>query len=488
VSRRATTADVRAVFCVFGGTGDLARRKLLPALHAVHRQGKTGDGCLVLGVARETGLDDAGYRRLAVEALVEAGTDAQEARAWADRFLFYQTIDDGGPEDYEAIARKLEALEKQYGVPGNRAFYLAIPPAAFEGTIEGLGHAGLNTSRGWTRLVVEKPFGRDLASARELNALVHRRFDERQIYRIDHYLGKETVQNLLVFRFGNAIFESLWNRDHVSYVQITVAEDIGIGSRANYYEQSGVVRDIIQNHATQLVSLVAMEVPGTLDADAIRFEKIKALRAVALIDSDEVVLGQYEAGTVGGEPVPAYREEEGVAARSRTPTFAALRLEVDSWRWQGVPFYVRAGKRLAQRRTEVVVHFRRPPVWMFAERGPADIRSNVLRLVIQPDEGFSLEFNAKRPGQPMRLQRLPLDFRYAELSQELPEAYQTLLLEVLEGDQTLFVHADEVEIAWELYAPLLDGGLPVHGYPAGSWGPVDASRLLQARGHHWENE
>jgi glucose-6-phosphate 1-dehydrogenase len=479
------SAETCAVFVVFGGTGDLARRKLLPALLELHRGGRTGERCLVLGVARETALDDAGYRRLVRDALAGGGADAAEAERWAERFVFYQTIDDGGPEDYEAIAARVAALERAHGLPGNRVFYLAVPPAAFEGTIEGLGAAGLTRSAGWTRVVVEKPFGRDLASARELNALVHRHLEERQVYRIDHYLGKETVQNLLVFRFANAIFESVWGRDHVDNVQITIAEDIGIGTRAGYYEQAGVVRDIIQNHAAQLVALVAMEVPGDFDADAIRYEKVKALRAVAPPEPSGVVLGQYAAGVVGGERVPGYREERGVARDSRTPTFAALRLEVDSWRWQGVPFYVRAGKRLATRRTEIVLHFRRPPVWLFRQQGCSDIRSNVLRLTIQPDEGFALYFNGKTPGQPLDLARLPLDFDYAERFAELPEAYHTLLLEVLEGDQTLFVHADEVETAWELVAPVIDGRHPVHAYDAGGWGPHEAGDLLERDGFHW---
>ncbi|HEU4699140.1 MAG TPA: glucose-6-phosphate dehydrogenase [Gemmatimonadales bacterium] len=479
------SAPVCAVFTIFGGTGDLARRKVLPALYALHRAGKTGEQCLVLGVARETALGDDGYRQLVTDALAKGGVPAADARAWADHYVWYQTIDDGGPEDYAAIGDKIRGIERERKLPGNRVFYLAIPPAAFASTVEGLGEAKLNTSPGWTRLVIEKPFGRDLASARELNALVHRWFQESQIYRIDHYLGKETVQNLLVFRFSNAVFESLWNRDHVDSVQITVAEDIGIGSRAGYYEQAGVVRDIIQNHATQLLALVAMEVPAAFDADAIRSEKIKALRQVGLIDTHEIVLGQYGAGMVDNAPVAGYRDEPGVARDSRTPTFAALKVEVDSWRWQGVPFYLRAGKRMARRLTEIVVHFRRAPVWLFEHSGGRDLRSNVLRLTIQPDEGFALYFNAKAPGQPMDLERLPLDFNYKEQFAELPEAYQTLLLEVLDGDQTLFVHADEVETAWALYAPVLDGRQRIIPYEAGTWGPYEANDLLQREGNHW---
>jgi glucose-6-phosphate 1-dehydrogenase len=471
------------IFTIFGATGDLSRRKILPALFALYRQGRIGDDCLIVGVARESGLGDDGYRALVRQVL--AGIDDDAVAHWVDRCLFYHTIGGSTPGDYQAIGAKLSELEKQRSLPGNRVFYLAIPPGVFRTTIEGLGEAGLNHSPGWTRIVIEKPFGRDYQSALELNKLVHRYFDESQIYRIDHYLGKETVQNLLVFRFSNAVFESLWNRDHVAGVQITVAEDIGIGKRAGYYEKAGAVRDIIQNHGTQLLALVAMEVPATFDAESIRFEKIKALRSVALIDSDEVVLGQYTGGVIGGQTVAGYREEPGVSPDSRTETYAALKLEVDSWRWQGVPFYIRTGKRLPQRLTEIVIHFRRPPVWMFESMGPCEIRSNILKLTIQPDEGFALYFNAKAPGQPLELKRLPLDFQYKEQFKELPEAYQTLLLEVLEGDQTLFVHADEVEAAWKLYAPILEGNWPVHPYPAGTWGPPEADRLLAADGRQW---
>ena len=480
------------IFTIFGATGDLSRRKILPALFALYVQGRITDDCLVVGVARESGLGDDGFRALVREAVKAAEHDqdavARQAEAlerWCERCLFYHSIGNSTPEDYADIGRRLGELEQEHNLPGNRVFYLAIPPQAFRGTIEGLGGAGLNRSAGWTRLVIEKPFGRDLASAVELNKLVHTCYDESQVYRIDHYLGKETVQNLLVFRFSNAVFESIWNRDHVDGVQITVAEDIGIESRAGYYESAGAVRDIIQNHGTQLLALIAMEVPARFDADSIRFEKIKALRSVALIDADEVVLGQYTDGTVDGKQVPGYREEPGVAPDSMTETYAALKLEVDSWRWQGVPFFIRTGKRMPKRLTEIVIHFRRPPVWMFEEMGTSEIRSNILRLTIQPDEGFALYFNAKAPGQPLELKRLPLDFEYKDEFPELPEAYQTLLLEIMEGDQTLFVHADEVETAWQLYAPILEGHWPVHPYAAGTWGPREAEKLIEGDGRRW---
>ena len=334
--------------------------------------------------------------------------------------------------------------------------------------------------------MIEKPFGRNLESARELNRLVHRWYDESQVYRIDHYLGKETVQNLLIFRFANSIFESLWNRDHVESVQITVAEELGVERRAAYYDKAGAVRDIVQNHATQLVSLVAMDVPSHFAADAIRREKVKALEQVRPIAPEDVVFAQYARGTLDGEDVPGYRDEPGVPRDSRTETFAAIRLDVDSWRWQGVPFYVRTGKRLPERLTEVVVKFRRPPVWLFHPMGGAEVHRNALRLVIQPKEGFELYFHLKAPGKPLRLDRIPLDVYYQERYPELPEAYQTLLVDVLEGDQTLFVHADEVEAAWRLFTPVLESRPPIAEYAAGSWGPAEADELIaRPQGETW---
>jgi glucose-6-phosphate 1-dehydrogenase len=399
--------------------------------------------------------------------------------------VHYQSVGSGQVDDYEALAARLETLEKSAGLPANRVLYLALPPQAFPGTITGLGQAGLNHSAGWTRLVVEKPFGRDLATARDLNQLVHRYFDESQVYRIDHYLGKETVQNLLVFRFSNPIFETLWNRDRVESVQITVAEHVGIEGRAGYYEQAGVLRDMIQNHLTQLLTLVAMEVPSAFEADAIRNEKVKVLRALAPIAHERVAWGQYVAGLIDGQAVPGYRQEPGVAPDSETENFVAMRLEISNWRWHGVPFYLRAGKRLARRMTQIVVTFRRPPVSVFRTYGIESIHRNVLVITIQPDEGFELGFEVKAPGQGIALQTQRLQFRYAESFSPLPEAYETLLMDVLNGDQTLFVRADEVEAAWNFYAPVLEQPPPVEFYAAGTWGPPAAARLLQQDGQRW---
>ena len=473
-------------FAIFGGTGDLAQRKLLPALAVLRRHDFLCQGCVILGIARETGLDDRSYRALVRDA-VSGSVDMPpgEIDRWLEQSIFYHNIREGRPEEYDGLRARIEEMERARGIPQNRAFYLAIPPAAFPATVEGLGRAGLNKSRGWTSIVIEKPFGRDLESARELNRLVHSWFDEKQVYRIDHYLGKETVQNLLVFRFANAIFESVWNRDHVESVQITVAEELGVERRAAYYDKAGAVRDIIQNHATQLVSLVAMDVPAQMSADAIRREKVKALQQVRPISPRNIVFAQYVRGEIDGQAVPGYREESGVPRDSRTETYVAIKLDIDSWRWQGVPFYVRTGKRLPERLTEIVVKFRRPPVWLFQPMGGAEIHRNTLRLVIQPREGFELYFHVKAPGKPLRLDRLPLDFYYEERYPELPEAYQTLLVDVLEGDQTLFVHADEVEAAWRIFTPVLESRPDIVEYPAGSWGPAESDALLARHGEKW---
>jgi glucose-6-phosphate 1-dehydrogenase len=478
-------AHASCAFVIFGGTGDLARRKLLPALSVLRQHDYTTDDTVVIGVGRDTKMGDEEYRALVQEALAAAGHPVEKTHRWLDRCVFYHGIGDGKPDDFRRLGTRLETLERERGIPVNRAFYLAIPPVAFPATIDGIQTAELHKSRGWTRVVIEKPFGRDLESARELNALLHRCFSEAHVYRIDHYLGKETVQNLLVFRFANAVFESVWSREHVESVQITIAEQLGVERRAAYYDTAGAVRDVLQNHGAQLVSLVAMDTPARFTADAIRQEKVKALEQVRPVQLENVVLAQYAAGHVNGAAVPGYLDEPGVAKGSRTETFAALRLDVDSWRWQGVPFYLRTGKRMAERVTEVAIKFRRPPVWMFKQIGTTELHRNTLRLVIQPKEGFALYFHVKAPGRPMRLERLPLDFYYDERYPELPEAYQTLLLDVIDGDQTLFVRSDEVETAWRLFSPMIENGLPMHTYTSGSWGPREADALLVRHGEEW---
>ena len=476
-----------SVFVVFGATGDLAKRKILPALYQLHHQKYTERGCVILGVSRDVVTDEA-FRTMAYDAV--AGEDEGEADEtpnkdvadWAAKWLFFYSVKEGTKEDYAGLKAKIEALEVQFGFTvQNRGFYLALPPSVFPGAVKSLGDVGLNTSTGWTKVVVEKPFGRDLASARALNELIHACFDEAQVYRIDHYLGKETVQNLLVFRFANAMFESLWNRNHIESIMITVAEELGVEARAAYYEKAGALRDMIQSHLTQLMTIIGMEVPAAMDAQAIRAEKLKVLRGIRPLTADDAVLGQYESGTIDGKTVVGYREEPGVGPDSNTETYAAVSLHIDNWRWQGVPFFLRTGKRMAKRQTEIEIKFRRAPVWMFRNVTNEDLRRNTLLLTMQPNEGFSLYFDVKAPGEPFRIQRLPLHFNYSEEFKSLPEAYQTLILDILLGDQTLFVHADEVEASWSLYAPLLDGRRAVYAYPAGHWGPMEASTLL-ARG------
>jgi len=473
------------LFVVLGATGDLNRRKLLPAFYrALEREGWLGR-CWLLGVSR-TEHDDASFQALATESLEAAGVPRDKAARWCEAQLHYQPLGEGDSKDYEALAERIGVLEAEHDLPGNRAFYLALPPQAFPPTITGLGEAGLNRSGGWTRLVIEKPFGHDLDSARALNALVHQHFSERQVYRIDHYLGKETVQNLLAFRFANAIFEPVWNRDHVENVQVTVAEDLGLEGRGDYYEGVGAVRDMVQNHLTQVLTLIALEVPAAFEADAIRFEKIKVLKSMLPFSDRDVVLGQYASGERDGEALPAYRDERGVAADSATPTYAAGRAFVDNWRWQGVPFYFRTGKRLPRKLTQIAITFRRPPVCLFQSFGQCHIHANVLYITLQPDEGFALFLDVKVPGDDgFQLETQPLRFQYNDAFGALPDAYQTLFVDILTGDQTLFVHAEEAEAAWGLYTPLLEQDLPVRSYPSGSWGPSEADYLLAERGHRW---
>jgi len=477
------TAD-HHLFVIFGGTGDLARRKLIPSLYRLITESGIADRCVLLGVA-PSDLDDSTYRTWARSALADAGLDDADLDAWCDENVHYQQLGND-PGSYDDLRTRIEAIEAEHGLPGNRAFYLALPPPVFPIAITGLGKTGLNRSPGWTRLVIEKPIGTDLDSARSLNAVVHEFFVESQVYRIDHYLGKETVQNLLSFRFSNPMFESVWHRDRVESIEITVAEDLGVGTRAGYYESAGALRDMVQNHLTQVLALVAMEPPISFDADQIRNEKVKVVEAIAPIRPENVVFGQYTAGAIDGVAVPGYRDEDDIAADSRTPTFVGLELEVDTWRWQGVPFYLRTGKRLPKRLTQIAVTFQRPPLCIFhGHRDSCVIGPNVLLITLQPDEGFSLSFNVKAPGEALMLDPQVLSFNHSDVYGRLPDAYQTLILDVIEGDQTLFVRSDEVEASWSLYDPLLGFRPEPCPYEAGTWGPAVSEPSLALGGKAW---
>jgi glucose-6-phosphate 1-dehydrogenase len=474
------------LFVIFGATGDLSRRSLLPALYRIAQKGLF-QRSLILGVARSRDTDTTAFRATVRD--VVASIDAAEhaaANRWCEECVYYHGVGNATENDFRHLAGEIESIEGRHSLPGNRIFYLALPPDSFFATIEGIGQTGLNRSRGWTRLVVEKPFGRDLESARELDALLHRVFDESQVFRIDHYLGKETVQNLLVLRFANAFFENAWNRDRVDNVQITVGEQLGMEGRAGYYDKAGALRDMVQNHLTQVLTHVAMEVPAVFEAEAIRDEQVKVLQSIKPLTSDQVVYGQYTAGKIGDQSVAGYREEPGVRQDSTTETALALKLEIANWRWQGVPFYLRTGKRLARHVAKIVLNFRCAPVSIFAPFDPpCSVHANVFEITMQQDEGFDLHFEVKQPGQPVRIRTESLHFRYAEAFSALPDAYETLLLDVMIGDQTLFVRSDWVSRSWKLYDSVLKQPPPVHEYRAGTWGPPEFDQLLLRGGHNW---
>lgn len=492
---------------VFGASGDLANRKLLPSLAQIHERGLLSEQFCLLGCGRTEYSDDQ-FRQLAAEAIRKnsGGGSSEASNAFLQKF-YYLSGDYGDPGAYQRIKSRLTELRRKHHVDGCNLFYLSVPPFLYRTVIEQLGAAGLSEQNGSAcaraRLIVEKPFGRDLQSAAELNGTISKWFDESQVYRIDHYLGKETVQNIMIFRFANAIFEPIWNRNHIDNIQITIAETLGVEHRADYYDKSGALRDIFQNHMLQMLALVAMEPPVSFDADRVRDEKVKLLGAVRPFDCGaqdatgspahcRIVRGQYGPGRSDGQPVPGYRQEEGVDPDSKTETFVAARLFIDNWRWKDVPFYLRTGKRLARKNTEIVVTFKEIPHSLFGSVGLDQMPPNVLVFQIQPEEGISLRFQAKRPGSKICIGTLQMTFRYKDLfGVEMPEAYERLLLDCMAGDQTLFTRFDSIEFSWQLLMPVLSAWQrspqKPFEYPAGSESFPQADALIEADGRQWHS-
>ncbi|AEJ39239.1 glucose-6-phosphate 1-dehydrogenase [Sulfobacillus acidophilus TPY] len=481
---------------IFGAAGDLAHRKLFPALYNLMVDGWLPPDFRIVGIARRA-YNNAEFRQ-EVATSVQSFSRRPPDLAVLNRLtggLSYITADFKDPAAYEALKTLL--TDPEGGFPPNYLFYLATPPQAYRVIAAAIGEAGLNRSpdpHGWVRIIVEKPFGHDLESALSLNHDLHQVFEEPQIYRIDHYLGKETVQNILVFRFANGIFEPLWNRQYIDHVQITVAESLGVEGRGSYYDQAGALRDMVQNHMLQLLSLIAMEPPVAFEADAVRDEKVKVLRSIRPFSTRDItqftVRAQYETGSIDGEVVPGYLDEPDIASDSRTETYVALRLLIDNWRWAGVPFYLRTGKRLAKRATEIAIQFKRAPRQFFRQTETSELEPNQLTIKIQPDEGISLRFGAKVPGPAIRVRTVNMEFLYGtSFAGSPPEAYERLLLDAMVGDSTLFTRKDEVEEAWTLVTSILHGWERARGplatYESGSWGPREADELIARDGFQW---
>ena len=492
------TADSCTVI-LFGASGDLAKRKVIPAMYDLAQYNSLGACYAIIGFARTPMTDETFRNNVGEAAKTISEVGPIDPQKWSDfaANLFYAEGDYSDPDSYSRLVRRLAELEAAKKLCGNRLFYLSTPPEVYPDIVEQLGRAGLarpNKPNSWVRIIIEKPFGRDLASAKQLNKIVLNVFEEKQIYRIDHYLGKDTVQNLLVLRFGNGIFEPLWNRNYVDQVQITASETLGVERRGGFYETAGALRDMIQSHVLQLTSLVAVEPPASFDATAVRNEKLKVLQSIRPFNLEMVaqwvVRGQYAPGKIADKSLPGYREEQGVKPDSRTETFVAMRLLVDNWRWAGVPFYLRTGKRLARRSTEIMIQFKRAPHIVFRER---EVEPNRLVLNIQPEEGVSVSFGAKRPGTEMSIGNVTMNFSYKEgFGGATRSAYATLLNDCLRGDATLFDRGDSVEAAWSLVDPILDvwsaaktAGVPV--YSSGTWGPKESDQLLERDGRQWYN-
>ncbi|MGC1480271.1 MAG: glucose-6-phosphate dehydrogenase [Chthoniobacterales bacterium] len=485
---------------IFGASGDLTKRKLLPALYNLKALNLLPEKFAVVGCAYTPG-DDESIRTKATEAVKEFATRDFDESIWGDfaQRMYYVPGDFNDQATFEALKGKIAEAQKTWNVPGNILFYLAISPSFFSKVVDQLAAVGLSkeTDEGWRRVIVEKPFGHDLESARALNRDLTKTLDESQIYRIDHYLGKETVQNIMVFRFGNSIFEPTWNRRYIEYVQITVAEELGVEMRGGYYDHSGVLRDMVQNHILSVLSLIAMEPPSSISGDAVRNEKVKVLEAIRPMEPQEVientVRGQYGPGSIDGKDVPAYRTEPDVNPQSNTETFVAMKLMIENWRWAEVPFYIRSGKRLATHATEVVIGFRRAPLLLFGGDVEQKTAPNRLVLHIQPEEGITLDIKAKRPGPKIKIANVPLDFNYCDFGEELAATgYETLLYDCMIGETTLFHRYDSVDASWRIVNPILDvwKALPARYFPnydAGTWGPKASDELLARDGHSWHH-
>ena len=481
---------------IFGATGDLTHRKLLPALYNLAADGELPPAVSVIGFARRPKSDDE-FRKEMEEAVRKFSRQTVRDEIWKTfgQSIFYHQSDFADEAGYKTLAERLDKIDKEHGTRGNRLFYFAVAPDQFEPILKHLKTVGLNKPRegSWARVIIEKPFGTDLPSARELNRVVSNSFSEDQTYRIDHFLGKETAQNILVLRFANSIFAPLWNRRYIDHLQITAAETLGVEGRAGYYETAGALRDMVQNHLLQLLCLVAMEAPTDLSADSIRDEKVKVVRCLRRMSADEigtnVIRAQYGEGAINGKTVPAYRAEEKVDSKSTTDTFVALKLNIDNWRFWNVPIYMRVGKRLPKSGTEISVHFKKAPMVLFNRETN---EANVLVIRIQPDEGISLRMQAKMPGTSFRIEPVKMDFHYGtSFGKASPEAYERLLLDAMSGDATLFARRDEVEGAWA-FIDIIENAWsakknapPLCFYPAGSWGPDEADELLARDGRAW---